>query len=277
VTIAIGFLHQDGVLLCADTQVESWLATTHENKLACFDCPAGAVALAFAGNAEFALSAIEKCARKLKRLSNSDNLTHVIESTLEDEYRRVVFGHPDRRDDPLPLDYSFLIAVRPTGGQVELFRTHEIVMHSIPRGYSCIGTGEPLADYLLSTMGCHGLPERQTLRIAAFIVALAKGKVPGCGGDTLCLSVRADGTIGEFYGDREIEQIERTAGGYFLKAQQLFFAHLDDYENETDFKGNVSLFDDYAFELRSEWRKILERYRPRPVGQPLPQSTTHDL
>lgn len=221
-TIAIGFLHREGALLCADTQVEGWAAITHENKLACFDCPAGTVAFAFAGNTEFASSAIQKCARKLKRLSNSDNLAHIIESTLEDEYRRVVFGHPDRRDDPLPLDYSFLIAVRPTGGQVELFRTHEIVMHAVPGGYSCIGTGEPLADYLLRSSASCGLPERQALRLAAFTVTLAKGKVPGCGGDTLCLSVRSDGTVREFYGDREIQQMERQAGGYFLKAQQLF-------------------------------------------------------
>ena len=275
-TIAAGLLHQNGVLLCADTLERFNLSTTHGLKIHRLDREGGRVLFALAGHTANAISAIQKCKRKLEKSSPGEWL-RLIEATVDEEYRRLVFSHPDRLSCQDDLDYSLLVAVQRDGAPVQLFRTHEVLMNQIEPvdGFACIGIGEGLADYLLRSSFTVS-SERQCLRLAAYTFAIVKKHVPDCGGDTVCLSLRSDGTIGEFYGDREIEQIERAAGGYFLKAQQLFFAHLDDYQDETDFGRNVGGFNDYVFQLRNEWREILERYRPRPVGQSLPQSTTHD-
>jgi hypothetical protein len=90
-TIVAGFLHRDGVLICADTQQESWVMKMHAPKVGHFDCYGGKVAYAFSGHSAFAESAIQKCERKLKS-TNSGDLQVILERLLDREYRRVVFG-----------------------------------------------------------------------------------------------------------------------------------------------------------------------------------------
>jgi predicted proteasome-type protease len=66
VTIAAALSHEDGILLCSDTQQEAGAMKIHGSKIGHFTCPGGKVAFAIAGNVPFAFSAIQKCAKRVK-------------------------------------------------------------------------------------------------------------------------------------------------------------------------------------------------------------------
>jgi 20S proteasome alpha/beta subunit len=58
VTIALGLLYQDGVLLCADTEMTGWSMTIHDSKIGYIDRGDVNVGIACAGNAAFSVAAI---------------------------------------------------------------------------------------------------------------------------------------------------------------------------------------------------------------------------
>src|SRR5713101_4706144 len=106
-SIAAAIKYKDGVLICADTEQSTWTHTTHESKIKKFECPGGKVALAYAGNTAFSLSAMQKCAEHLQHINPQDALQE-LETTLEDEYRRHVLSHPDHLSDG-NLAYRLLV------------------------------------------------------------------------------------------------------------------------------------------------------------------------
>src|SRR5471030_1320253 len=109
-TIAAGFFHRDGILLCAHTEHQiGGEFKTHESKLTEFECVAGRVEFAFAGNDAFAVSAIEECERKLKQTSSKDALT-VVRAALDAEYKRIVLTHPEQAFN-VGVHYWLLFAV----------------------------------------------------------------------------------------------------------------------------------------------------------------------
>src|SRR5580704_18025225 len=65
-TIAAGFVHRGGVLLCADTQHETATMKSHASKLHQVDYWDGHIAFAYAGNSAFALTTIEKCSKRIQ-------------------------------------------------------------------------------------------------------------------------------------------------------------------------------------------------------------------
>jgi hypothetical protein len=88
-TIAAGFLCRQGVLLCADTEQTAWAMKLHQAKVGFFDFPGGKMGHVYAGNTQFALSAIEKLQKRLNRRAIKDPLGEV-EKLLDSEYRRNV-------------------------------------------------------------------------------------------------------------------------------------------------------------------------------------------
>jgi len=97
-TIAAGFLHSGGVLLCADTQHEAGAMRVHAAKIGTFDCPGGKVGFAFAGNSAFAISVIQKCSKKLRSVPPEETLEE-LDNLLAEEYRRLAFDHPNHATD----------------------------------------------------------------------------------------------------------------------------------------------------------------------------------
>ena len=264
-TIAAGFVHRDGVLLCADTQHETLTMKSHATKLHQLDYWDGHIAFAYAGNSAFALSTIERCTKRIEALHNGEDPVTAAEKILDAEYRRVVYKHPDRLIDP-NVGYYFLMAVhRRSKGRTELHASYEVTIRQI-FSYEALGIGKPLADYLVKPFYTRGQSEHDAVCFAAQVVSIAKEHVPGCGGMSLLLSLRNDGTIGEFYNDHLIKQLETEAPAYFMKAQDLLFQHVDGNLSTADFEMNLHLFDNYVLEMRQRWDTTWEKYKPRPVG-----------
>jgi hypothetical protein len=197
-TITAGFLHSDGVLLCADTQQETGEFKTHGGKLRRFDCAGGTVAFAFAGNSHFATSAIEECERSLEGAKPTKVLA-IVKRVLDGEYKRVVLSHPEQAFNA-NIHYSLLFAVRPVGAPVQLYATYQTTFHRVT-WCECMGFGGPFAEHLVRTSFSRGLPERRVLHLAANMLATVKDHVPSCGGESEFLSIRnglPDRTTGAF-------------------------------------------------------------------------------
>ncbi|MGA2739350.1 MAG: hypothetical protein ABSG65_18155, partial [Bryobacteraceae bacterium] len=88
-TIAAGFVCSDGVVLCSDTLHEGWKYKLHSTKLLHFDCWGAQVGFAFAGATDLAISAIEKCERRLKKNKPEDFIA-ALECILDRQYRKSV-------------------------------------------------------------------------------------------------------------------------------------------------------------------------------------------
>jgi hypothetical protein len=195
-TIAAGFVHSEGVMLCSDTQFEAGASKTYGTKLGFFNCPGGNIAYAFAGNASFAMSAIQKCEEKLKSTPAGDTICQ-IEKTLDREYRRVVYGHPDHTSD-WTLPYVFLIALQRPGRRCSLFAIEQTAMRSVPDS-ECIGVGKDFATYLVKpdwSSALASMTEYEALLLAASTLARVKAHVSGCGGTSQFIMMRNDGGLG---------------------------------------------------------------------------------
>lgn len=130
VTIALGLPHTDGILLCSDSQMEGGAVKFQAPKIGMFEFPGGKIGFGVAGHVDFAISAIQKCADRLREVTKSETAPAILDETLTREYRRAVFEHPDYAADP-NLAYSLLIAYwSKSRSQVSLFLTHEHIMHA---------------------------------------------------------------------------------------------------------------------------------------------------
>jgi 20S proteasome alpha/beta subunit len=205
-TIAAGFVHRDGVLLCADTQHESSVNRLHAKKLFAFGCKFGNLGIAYAGNSAFARAVIQIMQAKLDTLPVNDPLP-AIRRIVDKEYRRLVYQHPHFGQDPT-LDFGFVFAVQKAGEKVRLYSTEQVaVLESNP--YKIIGVGEILGNVLVHSNYLVGMNFDYALLHAVYALGIVKAYVPGCGGLSLMRDIRNDGTTPDYFGDPFIGELEK--------------------------------------------------------------------
>lgn len=188
-TIAAGFSCSDGVLLCADTEHTGWTAKSHHSKVDHFEVPGGKVCFALAGASTLAWCAIQKCKKRLHADASSDLIAD-LESILDDEYRRNVLGHPNFNS----LDYSLLVSVWTQNEGARLFATTATAMTQV-REFHCIGIGGELASYLIRS-GFQNLSLKSATALAAYTLGSVKDSISGCGGMSIYVLLRNDGSVG---------------------------------------------------------------------------------
>ena len=180
-TIAAGFFHRDGIVLCSDTQQETGMAKFHGPKVAVTDIPFGKIAFAFAGHSDFATTAIQSCSTRLADVSPEDTV-HVLADVVESEYRRLVFSHPCFDTDP-SLWYGLIVALwEESKKSCSLWVTQEHSLHSCFEPFRAIGTGTDLANLIIMPFIDDQLSESKALTLMAYMMARAKDTVAGCGG-----------------------------------------------------------------------------------------------
>jgi hypothetical protein len=271
-------LHENGVLLCADTEHESTPHKFYEKKLAHFQVDGGHVIFAYAGNASTAAAAIQKCGRKLQVANGEEPLT-VIERTLDREYRKHVLSHPDYQINPM-LHYQLLIGLS-VHGQTELHATERTSIRRIRR-YGAVGMGESLAHLLIRHSFVLGMPERRVLYLAACAMAAAKKTVTGCGGVSNFSSLRNDGTVVEFYNGDElynepgVHAIEEHREGFNFLAQNILMLHGDAGITDLDFEEVLADFSLQMQRLRQKAMGFTQRADQTADSEerPNPESTT---
>jgi len=114
-TIAIGFHHPEGVLLCADTEMTAFPLKAHGTKVANFATRVGHFAMVLAGHVNNATATIQKVYDQLRK-SGSNRPLAAVEHIIDREYRRLVLFHPPHRHDDLSFD--FIIVFKPVDGPI---------------------------------------------------------------------------------------------------------------------------------------------------------------
>lgn len=259
-TIAAGFIHRDGILLCSDTQQEAAVTKFHGPKIGMFECAAGKFCFALAGRAAFATSAIQKCVEAL-RVASTQNAISILETTLDKEYRRVVYQHPDYSTDHT-LAYWLLIAYWPKDGRrASLFVTDEVTLHSC-YGFQAVGLGLELANVLVRPFDTDDMGEEEAMILAAYMMAMVKENVAGCGGISQFLAVRNDGTTSPVM-NVVLDEVERVAVAYDKAAHELLLSMA--MEDDSILSQKLEEFGEHARAVRDYWSK-LKRANPAVSG-----------
>lgn len=274
-TIAAGFVNQDGVLLCADTEQEHGSTKFYSPKIGSFPCAAGMIGFAFAGNSAFSLSAIQKCSDHLKNISNPDDVVQELEKVLDRQYRKMVYAHPGRLSD-WNIPYWLLLCFYALGREPSLFVTHETTMRPV-LDFECVGIGKDLAHYLVSTTYTTSLSEDNTIRLASYMMNRVKNYVPGCGGPSTFLVIRKNGEV-KSVNSQEATQVDEVAEEFDHAARALFFAATDSNLPDSEFEREANAFTSWMMSYRQFWRaqrEWIERYAPSLSEQSTPGPPIH--
>jgi hypothetical protein len=238
VTIAVGFRHKDGILLCADTQQEGAVTKFYGPKVGYADIAYGQISCAFAGNSVFAATTIQACI-DTARTAQPKKVVAVLKRVIDEEYRRLVLTHPEYSTDP-NIGFSLLVALWSKDKQsTSMWVTNENALQSCFAFVQPIGLGAELANVLVRPFYADELSEDGALTLAAYTLAMVKANVSGCGGYSNFVSMRNDGGV-KVVLDMTLDRIEEMAAGYDKAAHELLFAMSDG--DATVFEQKVAQF-----------------------------------
>ncbi len=289
-TIAAGLMYNGGVLLCTDSEHTAWSYRTHSPKIVRFGGPGGSVAMAYAGDDTFSMSAMDKCRHLVQTFDSTNSIIEELEGTLEEEYRRHVLNHPDHAVDAT-LDYRLLVAVWTKHyPNTQLFVTSRTAMREVPDTYECIGSGDYLGHYIIEPYFDRWMNERDVLSLAAIMLASAKGYVPGCGGVSCFLALRNDGSLHEVYAHSgpttpktTLEWLENSSKYYQSLATGLYFKAATPELSDSEFDIRLGNFCRLVREMRQRWRSNIvhesfahQNPAPNPAAQPTQSVPTDD-
>lgn len=197
-TVAAGFMFDDGILFCVDTKVSTSIKT-NESKLLFYTHGNGQSATAFAISSDdlnFPRAAVESCRAAVDKIDFKDatieSVRKAIQSALAKFYREHIFPHPDRASGAVYLEMLVGIWLN---NETRLFVSHETLLSPVEE-YECLGSGAYLAKYLIGQYG-YGKGERVTLADAGLISSLAVNAAidydEGCGGEPEMLILNNNG------------------------------------------------------------------------------------
>ena len=251
-TIAAGFVHSDGILLCSDSQMESMLGKTEGPKIGVFDFAGGKVAIAFAGHKENALNAVQKCAKTLKRLGEHEDAIAELESTLDTAYQRLVYRDPKyKTSEENNIGYSLLIAFwSKRDNRASLFATEGVALNGVTTPCECRGIGRDLANYIVGPLASETLSEQQALVLAAYVLGRVKYGVPGCGGVSQFVSLRNDGIVVSVT-DLVLDEVDRISRIFDTESQHLLFTMAN--PDQAQFETQLDAFVASMREIRRYW------------------------
>ena len=190
-TIALGLICRDSVVLAADTEITGFTGKWHREKIRnCVWTSQIGIATIFAGAVEFALMACDKIfPRLLHATREMPSILDVIERTIREVYEGPVAAFPG----PDKPSFSLLIGVRlPDDDLVHFIKTSDTAVRRAD-SFEAIGIGAELARYLGSKLFRGGMPVQEGAVLAAYVLHEVKNNVVGCGGSSLILSLEPNG------------------------------------------------------------------------------------
>ena len=267
-TIAAGLLCQDGLIVCADMEHSTWSAKTYHSKMNQFEYPGGKVVFALAGNRAFALTAMEKIQRKLKRKKPSEDALDLIEAIVDKEYRRQVISNPAQAADG-SLHYSIILGHWVDRGEVfgdlNLYASYQGSLHEVKQ-FECLGAGSEIAEFAISPGFMPSMPMWDAWNLAAYGLTAAKEYVPGCGGPSIFAVMERTGSIGVSstrFGPSPIGQVEEFFKRYEFLTRRLLISIANPSYTGLWADVPVNTFLNSIDKVRQEWAKHREEWIDR--------------
>jgi len=203
-TVAVGFVYDDGLVFCADTKV-SYPVKANESKLPFFTFDNERCAIQFAISSDdvnFPKSAITRCLEMIEKMDFStatiDSIKNMAEFSLGEFYKAHIYDHPDRVPKQLYMQMLIGIWLR---NETRLYSLHETVLLRVEK-YECLGAGEYLSKYLIKQYE-RSNPVKFNLTdaslLADYCVREAIDYDDGCGGTPEIVVMRNSGEVDNGY------------------------------------------------------------------------------
>jgi hypothetical protein len=204
VTIATGFVYDDGLVFCVDTKVSTNIKT-NQSKLLWYTTEDRRFCMSIAMAAEdliFAKAAADCCWEFVSKLDmDTSTMTMVhkaAEFALGEFYREHIFTHPDRTPGAIFFELLLGLWLR---GETRLLVSHETVLERVEE-YECVGSGAYLAKYLVrqyrdANTGPATLEDAALMATVAVESAIEYDE--HCGGEAEILIFRNSGEISNSY------------------------------------------------------------------------------
>ena len=200
VTIGIGFVHDEGILLCADTKV-SGAIKEHQSKLAQFVSNNGYFRIVFAMSGEdlnFPKAAVDQCWEFIREMDFAtvpmETVHYAVNESLSKFHRKHIYKHPDRVPGSPYLQFLVGMWLR---DRTSLYLSHETVLNPIDQ-FDCIGSGAYLAKFLVQQyMAANENPTNllDVSLIAKLAATITSTYDQFCEGPVEMLTLRNDGTV----------------------------------------------------------------------------------
>jgi hypothetical protein len=255
-TIAAGFVAEDGVVVCADSQHTGTMAKFDQKKIRDMVSGDSYLVLGGAGTSDYIDMAGDLIEDKFKKCRKGESsIRRIIKDAVLEVYRNHIIPFWQANDTRAPQ--VFLIVAARLAGGLYLWKCSETAISRCQRS-AFVGIGSETANRLASWL----LPRRQTLAvtqvIAKEIMAETKRTVPDCGGLTHLCSMPIKGVI-------STTAIPASDDGPFLWGLNARFsgmvsAAIDKHVDDANFKTNLA-------GLVSEAKALRKRTNGVPVGQ----------
>jgi 20S proteasome alpha/beta subunit len=258
-TIAAGFVTEDGVVLCTDSQYSGGIKRNGK-KIFPMQLNGSAVAFALAGNEAFAKRAIEECFACLDMRENSDRqhsiggIKDVLEAALKDFHERFVFTRPSEERET--VRFSLLVAVASLKEKPVVFCSHETVLIPID-GHECLGAGYFVGHHIIEIGYRSKMSLDDAVALAIHVVTMAKEYVDGVGGPTQILWIK-DGIVSPFHPLNAAVYTEPLILNHERESAELLFHAANPRLSDEEFQGYAGRFAATVGLIRKHWRQSFE-------------------
>jgi 20S proteasome alpha/beta subunit len=266
VTIAIGLLHQDGVVLATDSLVSSGTFGAYQSKVVGCRFPDGVALFALAGNVALAESAIEQCEEQLKRPPKRNRtcaeIAAEVRAVLAREYREHV---SDANLINSAYDYALIVVVGSRVDGLELYSTSLTTLKRSRAGYECAGAGSEMAQSMIHPYFMKGLSGDCVRKLAIYALANVKRAMPGVVGGNLVVYTLWPSNGLSVMPKKHIELMERYSRALDEGAQALVMQFLDIQPNaDQAFAQRSRKFCEEVIDLRESLKRERLSIWPEP-------------
>jgi 20S proteasome alpha/beta subunit len=188
-TIAIGILASDGVVLAADREESDGYLKNDTGKVSLTfkgTAPVGTIGVTGAGSGAY----LDEIARLIsdcfceEQIGDETSVKELIRKTHRKYYKEAVLPFP-REDRP---DYDLLIGCSGDNLGRKLWKTSGLAINPV-RDYDAVGAGSTVANRLLGELW-DNIPCKYAIKLAAYVIYQVKASVKDCGLGTDIVIVR---------------------------------------------------------------------------------------
>jgi len=252
-TIALGILASDGIVLCSDSRYTSSSKSDRDKIFSWLD-GGDAVCFALTGNEINAKMAIDECREVLAAIPVGKRtiitLKKAIRQTLKPLQESYVDKVPSDERDRARFDFVIAI-VSSANKKAGLFLTSDGAIAEIT-DKACVGTGGYLVEYILRKLGDDRLTTDQAVMLAMQALVAAKEHDAYCGGYSQFLTVKS-GIVSAVV-PYDIRQAEEQILRYERLTSNLLVAIGDSTQTDETFRQSVDHFGSQILDVRMRLR-----------------------
>ena len=211
-TIAAGFLNQDGVLLASDTLMTDGFTASYRSKIIPIYFADGEIIFAFCGTAAFADSVVQRCQDLFHTYKGPQrSIAQIIQSVRKQWLSMFRELHGSNITDVKADQIICAVHSKRDKTTKLCWSSNENLAESVD-GVSFIGSGSETAKYVVGShfpfSSTGSLSRRRTFEIAINAVSRVKQFMPtAVGGNLIAINLNHDGSE-LVYGQTDIERIE---------------------------------------------------------------------